>query len=211
MVLRYLGIHTDATVGDALTAIRSAPDEVERTAYVYVLDDEDWPVGVLSVRDLLSAPREEPVQRITGPDVVAVEADDEAVKAAQLLRNRGLKLLPVAIRSIALGEVRIRDFWQAVRKEVAVGLVNGAFLGLLFAGVATLLEGNPWLGLVAGVALGMNVLVAGVVGGGLPSIIKRLGKDPAMMTGPFLTTVTDITGVSIYLGLSTVFLTQIMG
>ena len=61
----------------------------------------------------------------------------------------------------------------------------------------------PWMGI--------NVLVAGVVGGSLPFIIKRMGKDPAMMTGPFLTTVTDITGVSIYLGLSTLFLTRILG
>jgi magnesium transporter len=53
--------------------------------------------------------------------------------------------------------------------------------------------------------------VAGVVGGALPFIIKRFGKDPAMMTGPFLTTITDITGVSIYLGLSTLFLTRILG
>jgi len=125
--------------------------------------------------------------------------------------NVGIQALSVAIRSIALEEVRIGDLWRAVRKEVVVGLVNGVVLGCFFAGVALLLEGNPWLGLVAGTALGINVLVAGVVGGSLPFIIRRLGKDPAMMTGPFLTTVTDITGVSIYLGLSTLFLTRITG
>jgi magnesium transporter len=52
--------------------------------------------------------------------------------------------------------------------------------------------------------------VAGVVGGTIPFLIKRLGKDPAMMTGPILTTITDITGVTIYLGLSTMFLAYVL-
>ncbi len=124
--------------------------------------------------------------------------------------NVGIQALSVAIRSIALGEVRIRDFWQAVRKEVAIGLVNGVALGALFGLIAFVLRGNPSIGVIAGVALGCNVLVAGVIGGTLPFLIKRLGKDPAMMTGPILTTITDITGVSIYLGLSTVFLLHIL-
>lgn len=80
-----------------------------------------------------------------------------------------------------------------------------------FAAVAYVIKGNAWLGLVAGTALGVNVMVAGIIGGTLPFLIKRLGKDPAMMTGPVLTTITDITGVTIYLGLSTLFLVQILG
>lgn len=125
--------------------------------------------------------------------------------------NVGIQALSVSIRSIALGEARLQEFWKATRKEILIGCVNGVALGILFAVVALVLQGNPWLGLVAGVALGCNVFVAGVVGGTFPFLIKRLGKDPAMMTGPLLTTITDITGVTIYLGLSTIFLTQIIG
>ncbi len=125
--------------------------------------------------------------------------------------NVGIQSLSVSIRSIALDEVRLRDFWKGVRKEVLIGLINGAALGTLFALIAWLMQGVPALGLIAGVALGCNVLLAGVVGGTLPFIIKRLGKDPAMMTGPFLTTITDITGVTIYLGLATIFLTDLLG
>lgn len=124
--------------------------------------------------------------------------------------NVGIQALSVAIRSIALAEARLSDYWKATRKEVVIGLVNGAVLGTLFAVIAFMLESNPWLGLVAGIALGVNVLVAGVIGGTLPFVIKRMGGDPAMMTGPVLTTITDITGVTIYLGLSTLFLTQIL-
>jgi magnesium transporter len=114
--------------------------------------------------------------------------------------NVGIQALSVAIRSLALGEARLTDVWRSVRKETLIGLVNGAALGALFALIASLIGGN------AGLALGVNVLLAGIVGGSLPFLLKRMGKDPAMMTGPVLTTVTDITGVTIYLGLATVFL-----
>lgn len=120
--------------------------------------------------------------------------------------NVGIQSLSVAIRSIALGEAGLKDFRKVFRKEVAIGVLQGSTLGFLFALIAFVLRGNPFLGLVAGVALGLNVIIAGVVGGILPFVIKALGKDPAMMTGPFLTTITDISGVTIYLALATVFI-----
>lgn len=125
--------------------------------------------------------------------------------------NVGIQALSVSIRSLALGEVRISQYLKAARKEIIVGLINGLALGALFTVIAILLQGNPVLGMVAGVALGCNVLLAGIVGGTLPFIIKRFGGDPALMTGPVLTTITDITGVSIYLGLSTLFLASLIG
>lgn len=120
--------------------------------------------------------------------------------------NVGIQSLSVAIRSIALGGVKMRDIRKVIKKEILIGIVNGIALGMLFAVIAYILRGNPYLGLLAGAALGINVLVAGIVGGALPFLIKAIGKDPAMMTGPVLTTITDITGVSIYLGLSTMFI-----
>ncbi len=125
--------------------------------------------------------------------------------------NVGIQALSVSIRSMALGEVQPGEVAKELKKEVLIGLFNGVVLGGLFALLAFLLERNPLIGLVAGMALGINVLVAGIVGGTLPFIIKKLGRDPAMMTGPFLTTITDITGVSIYLGLSSLLLLQILG
>lgn len=125
--------------------------------------------------------------------------------------NVGIQALSVSIRSMALGEVQPGEVAIELKKEALIGLFNGAVLGGLFALLAFLLERNPLIGLVAGMALGINVLVAGIVGGTLPFIIKKLGRDPAMMTGPFLTTITDITGVSIYLGLSALLLLQILG
>lgn len=125
--------------------------------------------------------------------------------------NVGIQALSVSIRSIALGEVRLTEYWRACKKEIIVGLINGLALGLLFAAIAMVLRGEAVLGIVAGTALAVNVFVAGIVGGTLPFLIKRMGYDPAMMTGPVLTTITDITGVSIYLGLSTLFLASLLG
>lgn len=124
--------------------------------------------------------------------------------------NVGIQALSVSIRSIALGEVRLNDFWKATRKEITIGLVNGLALGALFAAIAFALRGDPTLGIIAGSALAVNVFLAGIIGGTLPFLIKKLGKDPAMMTGPVLTTITDITGVTIYLGLSTIFLASML-
>lgn len=125
--------------------------------------------------------------------------------------NVGIQALSVSIRSIALGEVRISEYWRATKKEIIVGLINGLALGVLFTVIAIVFQQNLVLGLVAGIALAVNVFLAGIVGGTLPFLIKRFGGDPAMMTGPVLTTITDITGVSIYLGLSTIFLASMLG
>jgi len=124
--------------------------------------------------------------------------------------NVGIQALSVSIRSLALGEAQFRDIIKSMKKEIAIGLVNGLALGALFGTLAYLFEWNVILAVVAGTALGVNVLVAGMIGGSMPFIIKKLGKDPAMMTGPVLTTITDITGISIYLGLSTIFLVHII-
>ena len=124
--------------------------------------------------------------------------------------NVGIQALSVSIRSIALGESRVRDYWAALRKELLIGLFNGAALGLLFGVIAYLYEFNTTLAAVAGFALAVNVVLAGVIGGTMPFLIKRMGYDPAMMTGPILTTITDITGVTIYLGLSTIFLAGLL-
>ncbi|REL38411.1 magnesium transporter [Rhodohalobacter sp. SW132] len=151
--------------------------------------------------------------------IASFEATIEAIAALAIFLpmitdmggNVGIQALSVSIRSIALGEVRLSEYWRAAKKEIVVGLINGLALGALFAVIAYIVQANMILGLVAGAALGINVLVAGIVGGTLPFLIKRWGGDPAMMTGPVLTTITDITGVTIYLGLSTYFLMSLVG
>jgi len=120
--------------------------------------------------------------------------------------NVGIQAVSVAIRGIATGEVSFRDTWRVLRKEVVVGLVNGLVLGALLGAVAYLWHGNYFLGVVTTLALWANVLIASLAGGTLPFVLNRFGLDPAMMTGPLLTTLVDLVSFFIYLGLGTLFL-----
>lgn len=310
----FLSVEHHLTVADVVEAVRSAEPDLERTAYVFVVNAQSKKLaGVVSLRELLINDPLASVADVMTTEVFAVHTGEDAAEAAHRIRSRRLKMLPVvdaqdalagvisinqamellahevadefvaisagspdesfytppreavkkrlpwmavniflnlgavavissfedtivqvailaaflpmitdmggnvgiqalsvSIRSMALGEARLRDFWKAVRKEVIIGLCNGLALGVLFTGVAYVLQGNMILGVVAGIALACNVLLAGVVGGTIPFLIKRLGKDPAMMTGPILTTITDITGVTVYLGLATIFLSSLM-
>ena len=87
-------------------------------------------------------------------------------------------------------------------KEVSVGFINGAALGVLLGVVAWLWRGSPILGIVVGAALALNTVVAVSIGGTVPLLLKRLGVDPALASGPILTTVTDICGFFFALGLA---------
>jgi magnesium transporter len=96
-------------------------------------------------------------------------------------------------------------------KEVSVGLINGVVLGLLIAVVALLWKGNPYLGLVVGLALGLNTVVAVSIGGIVPLVLKRFHMDPAIASGPILTTVTDMCGFFFVLGIATLLLNRLVG
>ena len=309
METEYIAVNLNITVDEALQKLRRARSQIKNTNYIYITNEKDKLLGVISAQELSFVDRSELVKNIMHTDLHVARSDEPVEEAARTMKYRRFNLLPVvntsdqllgvltldtaidelsaeladdfvsisgttgeesfftrpreaikmrlpwmagnvflnlgavaiissfeetiaqiailaaflpmitdmggnvgiqalsvSIRSIALGEVQLGNIWQALRKEVIIGIFNGLALGVIFALLAYFLEGIPLLGIVAGIALATNVLVAGIVGGTLPFLIKKLGKDPAMMTGPFLTTITDITGVTIYLGLSTLFL-----
>ncbi len=114
----------------------------------------------------------------------------------------GNQAVAVSMRELSLGLVRPRETMRVWLKEVSVGLINGAALGLLLGVVAWLWRGNPTLGIVVGAALAANTVVAVSIGGTVPLILKGLGVDPALASGPILTTVTDICGFFFALGLA---------
>ena len=104
---------------------------------------------------------------------------------------------------MSLGIVRPSDALPVLLKELSVGLVNGLVLGLLVGGVAFLWKGNPYLGFVVGGALAANTLVAVAIGGLVPLLLRKFGTDPALASGTFVTTVTDVVGFFAFLGLAT--------
>ena len=115
----------------------------------------------------------------------------------------GNQAVAVSLRELTLGLIRPVDAVRVWMKEISVGVMNGVVLGALIAGVAWLWKGNPVLGLVVGAALMVNTMVAVSLGGVIPLLMKRIRADPALASGPVLTTLTDMCGFTLALGLAT--------
>ena len=118
----------------------------------------------------------------------------------------GNQAVAVSMRELTLGVAGVRDVLRVWWQELKVGLVNGLALGVLLGGVAWLWKGELGLAVVVGVALAANTLVAVSIGGAVPLLLKRFGVDPAVASGPLLTTVTDVCGFFFVLGLATLAL-----
>lgn len=120
--------------------------------------------------------------------------------------NAGTQTMTIVVRSLALGEIDHRDTWHALWHEMRLGLLHGVALGIMVGLVAWLWKGNPVLGLVIGLAMVGNIIVAAVAGVTVPMAMKWLKVDPALASGVFVTTATDVLGFSLFLGLATYFL-----
>ncbi len=118
----------------------------------------------------------------------------------------GNQAVAVSMRELSLGLVKPMDALRVWYKEASVGLINGATLGLLIGVVAWVWKGNPYLGLVIGLALAINTLISVTIGGVVPLLLKHIGQDPAVASGPLLTTITDVAGFFLVLSLATVFM-----
>ena len=121
----------------------------------------------------------------------------------------GNQAVAVSMRELALGLVRPHELLRVIGKEASLGVINGLMLGLLIAAVALLWKGNPFLGLVVGGALAINTLVAVILGGSLPLLLKQLKMDPALVSSPLLTTVTDMCGFFFVLSLASLVMPRL--
>ena len=121
----------------------------------------------------------------------------------------GNQAVAVSMRELSLGLVRPNELLRVMRKESLLGILNGLALGVLLGGVAYLWKGNPYLGLVVGGALAANTVVAVTLGGLLPLLLKRLKMDPALVSSPLLTTVTDMCGFFFVLSFASAILPKL--
>lgn len=119
--------------------------------------------------------------------------------------NTGAQTLAVVIRGLALGQIEKALAWRVLFKEACLGIVNGIVVGLVTGVVGYLWEGNPYFGLVIGLAMVMNMAIACVSGAGIPMVMRAVGWDPAQSSSIILTTVTDVVGFFSFLGLATFF------
>ena len=115
----------------------------------------------------------------------------------------GTQTLTLVIRGIALGHVGRANLFWLLNREFVVAALNGFFWAALVAVTAAFAFRDPTLGGVIAVAMLVNILVAAVAGSLLPSALNRLSIDPAIAGGVILTTITDVTGFFVFLGLAT--------
>ena len=308
---RFARLRPDMTVDEAITYLRRQAEQVETIHYAYALDSEQRLLGIVPLRRLFSAHKEQTVREVMRTDFIAAsdEMDQEAL--AKLFSEEHLLAIPVVdkegkmkgivtvddivnvvteeasediqkisgmealdtpylqtsllemvkkrggwlsvlfigemftatamgffekeiaravvlalfvpliissggnsgsqatslvIRAMALGEVRLRDWWRVVRREVAAGLVLGSILG--FMGLIRILawsavrpiygEHYVLVGLTVASSLVGVVLFGTIAGSMLPFVLRRLGWDPASASAPFVATLVDVTGLVIY-------------
>ena len=119
--------------------------------------------------------------------------------------NAGAQSLAVVIRGLTIREIPPNKAARLVMKEGWIGLINGLVIGIVTALVAWWWNGNPFLGVVIGLAMIVNIVVAGIFGAAIPLMMKGMGQDPAQSSTIFLTTVTDIVGFFTFLGFAVLF------
>ena len=119
----------------------------------------------------------------------------------------GTQTLTLMIRGMATGQVSARNTMAILRKELAVGVLNGILFSIIIAAIAYLWYGNAGLGLVMAIAITANLVAGALAGALIPVILKRMSIDPALAGGVVLTTVTDVIGILAFVGLASYLLT----
>ncbi len=120
--------------------------------------------------------------------------------------NAGTQSLTVAVRAIATKDLTGANVWRVIRREVLVGLINGLIFAVVMGIVGVIWFGSPALGYVIAAAMVVNLIIAGLAGTAIPVILDRIGIDPALASGAFVTTVTDVVGFFAFLGLAALVL-----
>ncbi len=318
MNTQYLALNEDMTIKETVERLQETPD-IEMLFYLYVIDDRNHLVGVLSVRQLILKPPNTKLKNIMEQDVIAVHTDtDQEEVARQVARynflaipvlddenkmtgvvtvddtidvlreeatedfmkmagtgteeilepsvfsslklrspwlltsllggiiaaavisqfesmlekiiilsaflpvitgmggNVGIQSTTLMVRGIATGRINVRHFWSILMKEVTIGLISGVVYGLLLALLAHLaiqigLLSNAYsvnvirMSMVVGFGLFVSMFTATTVGTFIPLVLEKIKIDPALASGPFVTTAIDILGVGSYLLIARMF------
>ena len=307
----YIAVEEEKIIEDVLNIIRSAPEDIE-VIYVYVIDKKERLVGVVSIKEILTAPLNAQIKDIMNTDVISIKTyttkneaidifqrydllvipvvdenneligviyiddildaitekttedffkmagaqEEELFYTNQILKTAKLRLpwllvvvfgeivsafiismfdftikqfLPVIFflplvaavsgmissqsaiitaRGLITGKITeyFKDFLQFLFREVKVSLIIAFVVALIVGFISAAWISKHILGIVIGVALFLNIVIAAFVGGLLPYISLKIHKDPTVATGPITLTLNDILGILIYLATATVFL-----
>lgn len=120
--------------------------------------------------------------------------------------NVGTQSLTVAVRGLALGNIKKGAFWGMVKRELSAGFILGLISMVLITGLISIVYGNWMLAVIVGFSLLCTLTISTVVGFIIPLIINKLKFDPAIASGPFITTVNDVLGLFIYFSIATMLM-----
>ena len=121
---------------------------------------------------------------------------------AAMAGNMGLQSSTLVIRGLATGELGVTDFWSRLGREIVTALAMGTLLAAILVSWGVVVMGDIRLGLAVAIATSAAVLLAACVGTAMPMLLRRIRVDPALATGPFLTTLNDIMGIVVYLSVA---------
>lgn len=123
--------------------------------------------------------------------------------------NSGTQALAVAIRGIATGDIEKQSKMKLLAREAGTGLTTGILCGIIVVGIVFFWKHDLLIGLLVGAAIFVSIFVATICGSFIPLLIQRMKIDPAVASGPFITTINDVISILIYLGLATVFISSL--
>ena len=135
---------------------------------------------------------------------VAILAAFQSVVAG-LGGNTASQNVAMIVRSLALGKITSKLIWRIMGRQILVGLLQGIAIGVVIGFAVTIWRGDPYLGLILGLAMVGNMIVASIVGTAVPLGLNALGQDPALASSVFVTAVTDSCGFFIFLSLAALF------
>ena len=215
---RMLGVVERAHVDDALVQ-RATDDHRKSHGIVGAEELRSMPLGVRTGRRLSWLSVNVVLNMISVSVIAAFEETLAAVIAlavflpivSDMSGCSGNQAVAVSMRELTLGVVGPRDVLRVWWQEAKVGVLNGLALGVLLGVAAWLWKDSVVLAGVVASALALNTLVAVSLGGTVPLLLKRMRLDPAVASGPVLTTVTDMCGFFLVLGFATLALDSLTG
>jgi len=171
-----------------------------------VVDSDGRLVGIITIDDAVEAMEEERHEAFSTTIEALVALAILMPIVASMGGNAGTQSMTVAVRALATRDLTPANAWRIIVREGLVGLINGLAFAIIIGFVGVYWFGSPMLGVVLGIAMIGNLFVAGLAGILIPILLDRLKIDPALASGAFVTTVTDVVGFFAFLGLAAALL-----
>lgn len=120
--------------------------------------------------------------------------------------NAGTQTLTLMVRRIAIGELNNKNYKKVLKKELLFGSIAGLCIGSIISWLGYIYEKNIYFGVVIGISMLINLVIATLFGYSIPILLKKINIDPALASGVFVTAVTDIVGFFVFLGMATIWM-----